>query len=83
VRSLYPPGAMKDSRGTGRHEYKWNSATTLERQNTEPNPLVENFNNFRFNAPQPPIPRPLWAPGRGKAAGTKRVLGIGINKNGR
>ena len=83
TRGLYPPGPMRDNRSGGRHETQWKSAVTLERQDTEPNPLVKNFSNFRLSTQQPPLPRPLWAPGRGKASGSKRVLSIGLNKNGR
>ena len=84
-RKLMPPGTVpsRDSERTGNRETAWRSASTIEAQNTDPNPLAKNFTNFTLNAPQPPIPRPLWAPGRGKASGSKRVLSIGLNKNGR
>ena len=84
-RKLMPPGTVpsRDSERTGNREVAWRSPSTLEAQNTNPNPLAANFTNFTLNAPQPPLPRPLWAPGRGKASGSKRVLSIGLNKNGR
>ena len=84
-RSLSPPGTLpsRESQSGTTRETAWRSRITLEAQQSEPNPLAKNFTNFTLNAPQPPIPRPLWAPGRGKASGSKRVLSIGLNKNGR
>lgn len=49
---------------------------TNERQDNDPSPMVKNFTNFRMEADPTIIARedPLFAPGRGKAAGSKRAI---------
>lgn len=72
-RNLYPPDPLRE-----RRDYRRLSHITTERQYLDPSPMVKNGTNFRMDADPGIIAResPLYAPGRGKAAGSKRVLGL-------
>lgn len=76
TREVYPPGPLRARREGGTHEISWRSGRTIERQITNPSPLAKNFTNFRMAADPEIIRRetPLFAPGRGKAAGSKRTM---------
>jgi hypothetical protein len=65
---------MREQRSGGRHETKWNSASTLERQDTGVSPLARYGAQDKIMDADPAMPTKLWAPGRGKAAGTKRTI---------
>jgi hypothetical protein len=71
MRQLFPPGALN-----ARRESAWRSRITLEAQNTAPSELGKNFMNFRMVADPAKAEqvKPLFAPGNGKPAGSKRVL---------
>lgn len=70
-----PPEPLRARRDGGSHEWAWRSPSTGERQRTDPSPLGRNAPGFILNCDPPmPIPTPLFSPGRGKAAGSKRVL---------
>lgn len=69
-RTVYPPEPLR-----ARHDHQWHSRITNERQYLDPSPLGKNAPGFILNCDPPqPIPTPLFAPGRGKPAGSKRVL---------
>jgi hypothetical protein len=66
-----PPESLRE-----RHEWAWKSPITLERQRKDPNPLAADCGQSFIMDADPPnaIPSPLWEPGRGKAAGSKRHI---------
>lgn len=70
-RTLYPPEPLRASRDQQRR-----TRITNERQDNFPSPLAKNFTNYRMDADPEIIARetPLFAPGRGKPAGSKRTL---------
>lgn len=73
-RTVFPPEPLRES-----HDALKKSRITLERQYNFPSPLGKNAPGFICDCnPPDPIPTPLFSPGRGKPAGSKRVL-----KNGR
>jgi hypothetical protein len=65
---------MREQRSGGRHETKWNSTTTLERQDTGVNRLAAEHRQDSIMQADPAMPRPLWSPGNGKAPGSKRNI---------
>lgn len=72
MRRVHPPGPLRE-----RHEVLRKSNITIERQDLDPSPMVRNFTNFRCDCDPPmAIPDPLFAPGRGKAAGSTRKLRV-------
>lgn len=66
-----PPPERLDAR----HEEMDISRITNERQRLDPEAMGQYATSFIMDATNPmPIPTPLFAPGRGKPAGSKRVL---------
>lgn len=70
-RTLYPPELLRE-----RHDVIRKTRNTGERQRLDPSPMVKNFTNFRFTPDANPIPDPLFGPGRGKPAGSKRIVRV-------
>lgn len=73
---MSPPGPLRARRDGGNHEHTIRSRITVERQRLDPSPVAKNFTNFRMTADPEIIRRetPLFAPGQGKPAGSKRIL---------
>ena len=59
-----------------RHDVQKRSRNTVERQRFDPDRLARLAETTHVMDANPPhaIPKPLWAPGNGKAAGSKRCL---------
>lgn len=49
TREVSPPEALKAQRSGGRHESRWLSRITIERQLTDPNPAAADAYNFRVD----------------------------------
>lgn len=65
-----PPDRLREWHDEQRH-----SRITNERQFLQPSPMGKYAPGFIMRADPPdPIPTPLFAPGRGKPAGSRRVL---------
>ena len=59
MREVSPPGALKSQRSGGRHESRWLSRITIERQITDPNPKAADVGNFRMDAKPGAVRRAL------------------------
>lgn len=70
-RKVSPPEPLRE-----RHEYRRLSNITIERQYLTPSPLARKFTDMKPEADPDIIRRetPLFAPGNGKAPGSKRTL---------
>ena len=73
MRTVSPPCPLKERRDTF-----WRTPWKIETQVKDPSPLAKYFTNFRMPADPEIIQResPLYAPGRGKPAGSKRELAL-------
>lgn len=77
-RTLFPPELLRE-----RHDTIRKTRNTGERQRLDPSPMAKNFTNFRLDC-DPPVemPKRLYDSGRGKPAGSKRILKLpNPNKN--
>ena len=54
-----PPGPLREQRSGGRHESRWLSTITLERQVVDPNPKAADAYNFRMDAQPGAVRRAL------------------------